>query len=369
MIFGMAPGVYRLRDTTGDGVIDQQVPISEGYNTHPAFAGHGISGVMQGPDGRLYWEVGDIGFSVADKSGRRWAYPNQGAVLRSEIDGSNFEVFAAGIRNLQEFSFDERGNLISVDNDGDHQGESERVVYIPYGSDSGWRSNWQYGKYTDPEEQSLQRLDGRDALQAAPRRPVGAHRAADCELARRAVGMAYNPGTALSDEWRNHFFVTSFPGSASGARIYGFTLKEDGAGFAMGPEKQLLRGILAIGIKFGPDGALYVTDWITGWDSKNAGAALEARRAGGRGQRDSQGSQRRCSSRTLPAAGAGDVAGLLRHADMRVRQKAQFDLVAPRRRAAAADGGARAVEPARHGCTDCGASRSSRGGIRSMRRS
>ena len=69
--------------------------------------------------------------------------------MRSEPDGSNFEVFATGIRNLQEFSFDEYGNLISVDNDGDHQGETERLVYIPNGSDSGWRSNWQYGKYTD----------------------------------------------------------------------------------------------------------------------------------------------------------------------------------------------------------------------------
>lgn len=151
VIFGMAPGVYRLRDANGDGVIDQETTISEGYNTHPAFAGHGISGVTMGPDGRLYWEVGDIGFSVVDRTGRRWSYPNQGAVLRSEVDGSGFEVFAAGIRNLQEFSFDEHGNLISVDNDGDHDGESERVVYIPYGSDSGWRSNWQYGKYTDPK--------------------------------------------------------------------------------------------------------------------------------------------------------------------------------------------------------------------------
>ena len=114
-----------------------------------AFGGHGISGVMLGPDGRFYWEVGDIGFNVVDKSGKRWVYPSQGAVLRSELDGSGFEVFAAGIRNLQEFSFDEHGNLMSVDNDGDHDGESERVLYIPYGSESGWRSNWQYGKYTD----------------------------------------------------------------------------------------------------------------------------------------------------------------------------------------------------------------------------
>ena len=43
------------------------------------------------------------------------------------------------------------GNLVGVDNDGDYPGEVERVVYVTYGSDSGWRTTWQYGKYTDPK--------------------------------------------------------------------------------------------------------------------------------------------------------------------------------------------------------------------------
>jgi putative heme-binding domain-containing protein len=88
----------------------------------------------------------------------------------------------------------------------------------------------------------------------------------------------------------------------------------------------MLRGILAVGLKFGPDGAMYVTDWITGWDSKNRGriwkvdtpatanspARLEVRKL----------LQEDFTKRT-PA----DLAGLLRHADMRIRQKAQFELV------------------------------------------
>ena len=92
-----------------------------------------------------------MGFDVVDQTGRRWSSPNQGAVLRANPDGSDFEVFATGIRNLQEFAFDEYGNLISVDNDGDHPEETERLVYLTEGSDSGWRANWQYGKYTDPD--------------------------------------------------------------------------------------------------------------------------------------------------------------------------------------------------------------------------
>jgi quinoprotein glucose dehydrogenase len=326
IFYGVAPGVFRLRDTTGDGVIDHQTTISEGYNVHPAFAGHGISGLIIGPDGRLYWEVGDMGFSVVDETGRRWEYPYEGAVLRSELDGSGFEVFATGIRNLQEFSFDEHGNLISVDNDGDHPGEHERLVYIPYGSDSGWRSTWQYGKYTDPKNNRYNvwmdeglykpRHPGQGA-HIVP--PVAPHHAGPS-------GMVYNPGTALSEEWRNHFFVTSFPGSPAGARIYAFTLKEDGAGFAMDTERVILRGILAIGLAWGPDGALYVTDWITGWRSNNAGRiwTLDTPAEAGSDVRKEVQALIAAdfATRTVP-----DLVGLLRHADMRIRQKAQFELV------------------------------------------
>ena len=265
LFVGVPPGVYRLPDADRPGLLKRQVTISEGYNTHPAFGGHGISGVMIGPDGRLYWEVGDMGFHVTDTSGRTWSYPNQGAVLRSELDGSNFEVFATGIRNLQEFAFDEQGNLISVDNDGDHPGETERVVYLPYGADSGWRSTWQYGKYTDPknnrynvwiEEAMFKTRHAGQTSSILP--PVAPWHAGPS-------GMAYNPGTALSEEWRGHFFAVSFAGAPNTARVYGFRLKEDGAGFAMDQERLLLRGILVVGLTIGPDGAMYITDWITGW--------------------------------------------------------------------------------------------------------
>jgi hypothetical protein len=146
-----APDLWRLSDSTGDGVYDEKASISHGYSVHPAFSGHDMSALAQGPDGRIYWKIGDIGLNVVDDTGRRWVYPNSGAVLRSEPDGSGFEVFAWGLRNTQEITFDKYGNLISVDNDGDHAGETERVVYIVQGSDAGWRSTWQYGKYTDPK--------------------------------------------------------------------------------------------------------------------------------------------------------------------------------------------------------------------------
>ena len=329
LIVGVPPGVYRLtglNNGNGGTARQRRIAISEGYNTHPAFGGHGISGVTLGPDGRIYWEVGDIGFSVVAKSSHRWSYPNQGAVLRANPDGSDFEVFATGIRNLQEFSFDEHGNLISVDNDGDHEGEFERLVYIPNGSDSGWRSNWQYGKYTDPEnngynvwmdeEMFKPRFDGQAAHIIPPLAPWHAG----------PSGMVYNPGTALSEEWQKYFMVSSFPGAPANARVFAFTLKEEGAGFALDNERVLLRGILTVGMKIGPDGALYLTDWITGWDSKNSGRLwkLDTPQTAGSAIRKEVQS---ILAENLSARRSEDMGVLLRHADMRVRQKAQFELV------------------------------------------
>src|SRR5262245_45224269 len=129
----VGPDLWKFTDANGDGLFDHRESISHGYSVHPAFGGHDLSGLIWGPDGRIYWKVGDIGMNVMDQAGRRWSYPNQGAIMRANPDGSGFEVFATGLRNLQEFAFDEHGNLVGVDNDGDYPGEVERVVYVTYG--------------------------------------------------------------------------------------------------------------------------------------------------------------------------------------------------------------------------------------------
>jgi hypothetical protein len=59
----VAPDLWRMKDKNGDGIRDEKTSISHGYGVHIGFGGHGMSGVEMGPDGRLYWQIGDIGFN------------------------------------------------------------------------------------------------------------------------------------------------------------------------------------------------------------------------------------------------------------------------------------------------------------------
>lgn len=322
----VSPDLWRLRDTNGDGVIDTKESLAHGSGVHIGFGGHGLSGPLIGPDGRIYWKQGDLGVNITNREGRTLFNPHSGVILRANPDGTDAEIFASGLRNPEEFAFDEYGNLISPDNDGDHPGELERLVYIVDGMDSGWRINWQFGKYVDPDNNAYKvwmdenLWKPRWAGQAAWITPPIANWHAG------PAGFDHNPGTALDDAWRGYFFGAVFTGTPGGSSIQGFTLAPQGAGFRLAEDKVVVRGIQATGVKFGPDGALYFADWITGWDPKERGKIWKIDAPGGAA------APARTATRELIAANfkdraIADLVALLHHDDMRVRTKAQFELV------------------------------------------
>ncbi len=321
----IGPDLWRVQENK-DGIAEKTTSISHGYGIHIGFSGHGMSGIEVGPEGKIYWQIGDIGFSGVGPDGQKWEHPNSGVIVRSNPDGSDFEVFAYGNRNTHEFVFDEYGNLISEDNDGDHPGESERIVYVVNGADIGWRTNWQFGKYRDPdnntykvwmdEKMYIPRFEG----QAAYILPTIKN------FVNGPTGMLYNPGTALSDEYKNSFFIAEFVGNPTQSGIHSFKLKPKGASFDFVESKRILGGVLATGIDFGPDGALYLADWIEGWGTKDHGRIWKL---------DVNNPNVEERKRTQELLGADfssydddKVGEQLKNPDMRVRQKAQFELVA-----------------------------------------
>ncbi|MEP7251608.1 MAG: HEAT repeat domain-containing protein [Ginsengibacter sp.] len=326
LFLAVGPDLWRMEDKNGDGIEDEKTSISHGYGVHIGFGGHGMSGVEMGPDGRIYWQIGDIGFSGTDKEGKKWDHPNSGVIARSNPDGSDFEIFASGNRNTHEFAFDEYGNLISEDNDGDHPGEKERLVYVVNGADIGWRSNWQYGKYNDPDNNTYKVWMAENLWK--PRFDGQAAYITPCidNFVSGPAGFLYNPGTALSPKYNNTFFVAEFVGNPAQSGIYSFKLNPKGATFTLGENKKILSGVLATGMDFGPDGAMYIADWIDGWGTHNYGRIWKL------DDKDAASLPQRIETKKLLAedftkSSEDELGNILKSPDLRVRMKAQFELV------------------------------------------
>lgn len=311
------PDLMRLVDHDDDGLPDERESLAHGFSVHIGYGGHNFSGAIIGPDGRLYASVADRGMNVTAKDGSKHVETLSGTIVRCELDGSNFEIYAYGLRNVQEPAFNAYGDLIGVDNDGDFTDEKERLVYITQGSDTGWRTNWQYRG-----DGWLPWMD--EGLSIPDHAEQPAYLTPPIQLYHDGpAGFAFNPGTALNSFYRDHFFMTAFPSR----KLYAFKLEPDGADYRMFNEHMVAEGVLMVGMGFGPSGALYIADWSSsGYDMNEKGAVWKlddpAETQSVLREQTAQFIARDWS--VITESGLINAIG---HMDQRVRMKAQFELV------------------------------------------
>ncbi len=315
------PNLWLLKDTTGDGKADVRKSLSYGYGVRYNFVGHDLHGLRFGPDGKLYFSIGDRGANV-EKSvdGRTVVNNDSGSVFRCNADGSGLEIFATGLRNPQQLIFDDYGNLFTGDNNPDY-GDPARWVYVVEGGDSGWRVGFQFAE--NPRgggpwmAESLWQTT--DKLDAESEVPAVAH------IGSGPSGVAYYPGTGLNDHYDKHFFMCDFRGASVNSGVHTFTLKPRGAGFELTSREEFVWNCLVTDICFGPAGGAYVTDWVQGWDTTGKGRVYRIF--------DPQGIEDPIAIqvKTLLAEGfdkrpVDELIKLLGHRDQRIRQGAQFEL-------------------------------------------
>src|SRR5690606_38264668 len=126
------PRLWLLAEAAGQQAASKRTELLRGFGVHFNFTGHDLHGLAIGHDGKLYFSIGDRGAHVVGKEGHIVSVPDEGAVFRSNLDGTELELFARGLRNPQELVFDEHGNLFTGDNDSD-AGDLERLVYLVEG--------------------------------------------------------------------------------------------------------------------------------------------------------------------------------------------------------------------------------------------
>ena len=311
----VAPDVWKFRDTDGDDIPDQKEVLAHGFGVHIAYGGHDMHGLIVGPDGKIYWSIGDKGINVTSKGGKQFFYPNQGGMLRANPDGSDFEVFARGLRNVQEPAFDNYGNWFGVDNDSDQTGETERFMYIVDGMDAGWRNDYQYrGDGYNPwmeEKMTIPHHKGQAAYITPTIR----------NYVDGPAGFVKNPGTALNERYKDYFFLNA---TMNGAQ-YAFQVEPDGASFKMVNDHQIGKGLPLIGLTWGLDGALYTPDWGGGYPMNETGAIWKLDTPGGNQAIRAEVEQlllEGMAERNVP-----QLRELLSHPDQRIRLNAQFELV------------------------------------------
>ncbi len=308
------PRLWKLEDQDGDRVADKRTALHDGFGVRFAFRGHDLHGLIIGPDGRLYFSIGDRGYHVNEQI----SDPSSGAVFRCELDGSNLEVVATGLRNPQELAFDDNGNLFTGDNNSD-SGDRARMVYVVEGGDSGWRMEYQYLPDRGPfNRERIWHPYDPDSTPAYIVPPIN-------NFADGPSGFACYPGTGFSDHLQGRFLLCDFRGQTTGSGVKTFRLNPKGAFFEIVDEENTFWNILATDCCFGPDGRLYISDWVHGWDGLGKGRVYAFSDSGA-----DQAAIRQVQELLAgdwSALREGRLLQLLNHADRRVRMQAQFELV------------------------------------------
>ncbi|MFI5130814.1 MAG: PVC-type heme-binding CxxCH protein [Chitinophagales bacterium] len=157
VIVSQSPYVWVFYDDNGDDKADRKEIMFSGIGEEQH--DHGVHAFTFGPDGKLYFNMGNAGETLKDKDGKDVLDQDgdvigpkkykEGKVFRCDPDGSHVECLGNNFRNPYEVAVDSYGTLWQSDNDDDGN-RGVRINYVmQYGNygftdemtGAGWQSN------------------------------------------------------------------------------------------------------------------------------------------------------------------------------------------------------------------------------------
>jgi putative membrane-bound dehydrogenase-like protein len=239
-----SPDILVFEDKDGDGKADgppRKLLSGFGGYDHD----HGVHGILIGPDGRLYFSIGDTGVDgLVDKNGKIWK-TNQtdcraGTIWRCDLDGKNLELIAHNFRNEYEPCVDSFGTVFVSDNDDDGN-QQTRICYVMPGGNYGY---WPRGP-----GQSHWHEEQPGVVPKILRTYFGS-----------PTGICVYEGTLLPEKYRGQLLHTD----AGPRHLRCYHLKPEGAGYAVDRDDVVTstdNWFRPSDVCVAPDGSVYVADW------------------------------------------------------------------------------------------------------------
>ena len=322
------PNIWILKDDPAGSKAQEKKVLQDGFGVRVSLSGHDLSGSVVGYDGRIWGSVGDRGFNLITREGKKYNFKNKGAVFRFDPDGSNFEVVHSGLRNPKEIAFDEWGNFITVDNNSD-QGDEARIVTIVEGADSGW----------EMEHQAMHTFHREIGIDVRPPSRWMTERMWELQNPQQPAyiippsgyicagpsGLTYHPGVGFLDSEKGFFHVCDYRGSTPASGVWSFRLEPQGAGLKLAESHQLIWGIAATDVDYDWKGRVLVSDFIGGYESHEDGRiiALEASQPN---NSEVVGEVEKTIATDFSQKSSTELAKWMAHADKRIRLAAQLEL-------------------------------------------
>ena len=260
-------GLYRLTDTNHNDRFDaDEVRLLKAYK---GGGEHGYHALALGPEGRIYVLNGNVtklpeGLSEnsphrhygedilslnPDETTRAGGALAPGCqILRTDPEGREWELVAAGMRNAYGFDFSPQGELFSVDSDNEWDWGTPwyrptRLYHCVSGAEMGWRDGTRPWADTYP-----------DMVRSVLDVGIGS-----------PCGVRFGTHARFPAKYREAMFVQDW----SYGRILAVHLEPRGASYR-GTFEEFLKGqpLNLTSMAFGPDGALY---FITGGRGTQSG--------------------------------------------------------------------------------------------------